>query len=253
MLILISPAKSLNFETPTQLKKFSQPDYLPQAEKLVKVLQNYSADELKSLMGISSDLAELNRERFLLWQKEALRKDCKQALTAFTGEVFRGINVSDFNDKDFDFAQTHLRILSGLYALLKPLDLIQAYRLEMGTKLEFNGYKNLYDFWGDTITEKINALAKHGQPIVNLASNEYFKAVKSKKLKARIVTPVFKDYTKGKLKVVAVYAKNARGQMVRYAVKNRITDVEQLKLFDVNGYEFHDGLSDENTWVFVRG
>jgi cytoplasmic iron level regulating protein YaaA (DUF328/UPF0246 family) len=253
MLMLISPAKSLDFDTPFSSDKLTKPEFSKEAAALVKVLREYSADELKSMMRISPALAELNQSRFLSWKKNPKEENCKAALPAFTGEVFRGINASSFSSEDYDFAQDHLRILSGLYGVLKPLDLIQPYRLEMGTKLEVGEHSNLYQFWGDSLNKKINALAGKEDVIINLASNEYFKAAKSRKLKARIITPVFKDYNKGKLKVVTVYAKNSRGQMVQYIVKNRITDPEKLKLFDVNGYEYHDGLSDENTWVFVRG
>lgn len=250
--MLISPAKTLDFDTDSPTAKYSIPEFKKKAEVLVNVLRNYSDNDLKSLMGISSTLATLNYQRFMEWGNKTSERNEKQALTTFIGEVYRGISAADFNESDFDFAQEHLRILSGLYGVLRPLDLIQPYRLEMGTKLKTGDFSNLYQFWGDTINEKINSLAGEGEVVLNLASNEYFKAAKVKQLKARVITPVFKDFNKGELKVVAVYAKKSRGSMVRYIVKNRISNPEQLKLFDVNGYEYIDNLSDENTWVFAR-
>ncbi len=252
MLMLISPAKSLDFENPAPVSKTTRPRFKDEANYLASVLKTKSPDELQSLMNISSQLAELNHERYQLWLDKPVPKRSKQALPAFTGEVFRGIDASSFSAADFDFAQKHLRILSGLYGVLRPLDSIQPYRLEMGTKMQVDEHKNLYEFWGDDLTESINKELKKKDVIVNLASNEYFKSLNKKALKAPVITPVFKDYNKGSLKVVTVYAKNARGQMVRYITKNRITDIEQIKHFDVNGYAYDDNLSDDKRWVFVR-
>jgi uncharacterized protein len=252
MFALISPAKTLDFETQSPIDKISKPFFTDKANKLSKVLSNFSIKELTDLMNISHELAELNYSRFKMWNNKPTHKDLKQALLAFTGEVFRGIDAYSLNKEDFEFAQNHVRILSGLYGVLRPLDGIQAYRLEMGTKLKHEKFKNLYGFWGNEITQQINDEHKEGDYIINLASNEYFKALKPKMLKCKIITPVFKDFNKGELKVVTVYAKNARGKMIRFIIKNRITAPEQLKLFDINGYAFDDKLSDNSTWVFVR-
>jgi len=253
MLMLISPAKLLDFATEAHTQLASQPIFVKQANQLVNALRNYSVDDLMKLMNISRELAELNQSRFIAWKDQPEASDTKQALLAFTGEVYRGIKASEFDDTDFKFAQKHLRILSGLYGVLRPLDMIQPYRLEMGTKLSFNDVKTLYAFWGDRIRKQIQADNPQSKPIINLASNEYFKSVQAKQMKANIITPVFKDLNKGKLKVVTIYAKNARGQMVNYIIKNRITDPEQIKAFDLNGYEYHDAMSDDKNWVFVRG
>lgn len=252
MLMLISPAKSLDFESNFFLKNQTLPKFQHRAEVLVNELRRYSQDELQKLMKISASLAALNKGRYLTWQSNSVSGNVKQALPSFTGEVYRGIDSSSFSSEDFDFAQDHLRILSGLYGILRPLDLIQPYRLEMGVKLAFAGFENLYQYWGNTISDAINEMSNSDDTIINLASNEYFKSVVHKRIKSKIVTPVFKDFNKGKLKVVAVYAKNARGQMVRYIVKNRINDVEQIKSFDINGYMFDANLSDDKKFVFVR-
>jgi cytoplasmic iron level regulating protein YaaA (DUF328/UPF0246 family) len=253
MLILISPAKLLDFATKAHTEIASQPVFIEQANQLADEMRNYSVEDLMKLMNISHQLAELNQARFFAWKDHPESSDTKQALLAFTGEVFRGIKAAEMNDKDFEFAQKHLRILSGIYGVLRPMDLIQPYRLEMGTKLKLGDANSLYDFWGDRIRKQIEADNPKDKPIINLASNEYFKSAKAKQMKADIITPVFKDLNKGKLKVITIYAKNARGQMLNYIIKNRITEPEQLKAFDTNGYEYYDAMSDDKTWVFVRG
>lgn len=227
---------------------------LAQAEKLIARLRDFSEKQLADLMNISYDLAELNVARHLQWQTPFALPNAKQALLAFRGEVFRGIDVDTFSQDDLQAAQKYLRILSGLYGVLRPLDLILPYRLEMGTKLETTEGKNLYEFWGNQITEHINkALAQEKHKLlVNLASDEYFKALKKKNIKARIIKPVFKENKNGTYKTIAVYAKKARGLMTRFIIRNRLTDAEHLKAFDSAGYSFSDELSGENQWAFVR-
>ena len=252
MIALISPAKTLDFETKSPIEKTTTPIFINEANRLSKALSELTIEELIVLMRTSKDLAILNYSRIKLWKNRPADKDIKQSLLAYKGEAFRGIDAYSLNKDDFDFAQNHVRISSGLYGILRPLDGIQAYRLEMRTNLKHENFTNLYSFWGNTITQQINQEHKEKDYIINLASNEYFKAIKPKILKGKIITPVFKDFNKGKLKVVTVYAKKARGQMIRYIIKNRITKPEQLKLFDINGYSFDDKFSDDNQWVFVR-
>lgn len=233
---------------------FSQPEYLVEAKELVGALARKSEDELSSLMGISSKLASLNHQRYRDFEVPFTKANSKQALLAYKGDVYLGFELDSYTDKDFAFAQDHLRILSGLYGLLKPLDLIQAYRLEMRIKLANEKGKNLYSFWGDALTEGLNVLlAKQEEKVlINLASKEYFKAVRPKVLEGRIVAPVFKEYRNGKLKVIAFLAKKARGLMANYIVRNRITKVEDLKKFDLDGYSYDASLSSEKEWLFVR-
>ena len=204
-------------------------------------------------MSISPELAALNVDRYQKWTPEPKREDTKQALLAFNGEVFRGLNAKEMSEEDLQFAQGHLRILSGLYGLLRPLDLIQPYRLEMGTRLKYYSYKNLYDFWGDKITKRINTDLGDSKCVVNLASTEYFKSVKEPKLNKKVITPIFKDFSKGEYRVLMTYAKNARGVMANYIIKNRITEPDLMKSFDANGYAYDPSQSDENNWVFTRG
>lgn len=259
MLILISPAKTLDFETPSKSSRFSQPAFLADTETLVEQLRTLSAAEISSLMKISIKLGELNAGRYQTWQPAFDDNNAKQALLAFQGDVYQGLNADSFNQADFDFAQEHLRILSGLYGILRPLDLIQPYRLEMGTKLAHAKLKNLsastlYDFWQDKLAQSINQqLNKLNQKIiVNLASNEYFKAVKPKILTGEIVTPVFKDWKNDKYKIISFYAKKARGMMSAYIIKNRIEKTEDLKNFNDGGYIFNKELSDDSNLVFTR-
>ncbi len=252
MLILISPAKSLDFDKQNITEIKTKPVYHSDAAKLIRTLKSLSVNEIQDLMKISYDLAKLNFDRFKNWKSRPSDEQTKQALLAFTGEVFRGLQADSMNEEDLMYAQDHLRILSGLYGVLKPLDAIQAYRLEMGTKLNHNEFDNLYKFWGDRITLKVNSALDESKTIINLASNEYFKSLKTKKIKAKVITPVFKDYKNGVLKVITIYAKNSRGQMANFIIKNRIEEPEYIKAFDVNGYQFDANSSDGNTWTFVR-
>ncbi len=259
MLILISPAKTLDFETPAKHNRFSQPAFLSDTETLVEQLKTLSAAEISSLMKISSKLGELNAERYQTWQPTFDDNNAKQALLAFRGDVYQGLNADSFDRADFDFAQEHLRILSGLYGVLRPLDLIQPYRLEMGTKLAHAKLQNLsantlYDFWQDKLAHAINQQLDRldNRIIVNLASNEYFKALKPKLLTGEIVTPVFKDWKNGKYKIISFYAKKARGMMSAYIIKNRIKKTEDIKGFNEAGYGFNNELSDDNNLVFTR-
>lgn len=251
MLILISPAKTLDYSNPT-FKKHTLPDFTSDIIELVDVMQEKSTKEIGSLMNISDSLANLNEERFKTFQKEFTTENSKQAILAFKGDVYTKIAVENYTEEDFEFAQNHLRILSGLYGLLKPLDLIQPYRLEMGISLKNPKGKNLYEFWNSKITKAILEAAR-GQKIVNLASQEYFKAVDLKILQASLIHIHFKEFKDGKHQVVGFFAKQARGMMTNYAIKNRIENAEELKIFNQEGYEFSQLLSDLNNWVFVRG
>ncbi|MCO6501123.1 MAG: peroxide stress protein YaaA [Vicingus serpentipes] len=254
MLVVLSPAKKLSIdgEKPTD---FTLPQYTKEAQQLIKVLSKYSPKKLIQLMGISPTLAELNHERYLNWQPKHNLKDAKQAMFTFTGEVYSGLDASSFSKKDIEFAQNHLRILSGLYGVLKPMDLIHAYRLEMGTSLKVGTKKSLYEFWGDTIVNNINqVLQEQGDDVlVNLASNEYFKAINKKRLKAKVVVPVFKDFKSGQYKTIMVYAKKARGMMAAFIIKNQIKNINDLIAFDVDGYCYNKEVSTTNEMVFYRG
>ena len=254
MLLVISPAKTLDFENAPVTAKHSQPAFLDQSALLIEELRAMSPDRISNLMSISDKLGELNRQRFMNWAPPFTPANAKQAMLAFRGDVYTGLDADSFSAADFEFAQKHLRILSGLYGLLKPLDLIQPYRLEMGTALSNRRGKNLYEFWGDAITEALNAeLRKDKKPVlVNLASGEYFKAVHPKLLAAEVITPIFKERKNGDYKIVSFYAKKARGLMSAYIVKNRILDVEAVKQFAVAGYRYNPERSDAREWVFTR-
>lgn len=253
MLLLLSPAKSFDFESPAHTLKSSAPDFVEESTRLIKKLSTFSRKKLEALMSISPELAALNVERYEKWTAQPKTEDTKQAILTFSGEAYRGLNAKEMSEQELQFAQNHLRILSGLYGVLRPLDLIQPYRLEMGTKLKYYSYNNLYQFWGDKITKRINEDLGEYNHIVNLASTEYYKAVKETKLKGKVITPVFKDFSNGTYKVLMTYAKNARGTMTNYIIKNEITDPELLKSFDGNGYLYDPSQSNENNWVFVRG
>ena len=253
MIIVISPAKSLNL-SPSSGPLQSTPVYQKEANQLVKVLRNYSKDDLQELMSISEAIATENVTRFKKFKMRSPESVSKQALELFSGDVYRGLEVDDFNEKDFEFAQSHLRILSGLYGVLRPGDLIQPYRLEMGTRLANAQGKNLYDFWGDKITRQINKALKEsgGNLLVNLASNEYFKSLKKAKLKADILNINFKEYHNGTLKFLSFNAKVARGKMARFIIKNQITQSEDIKGFTSDGYYFSAEHSTESDWLFIR-
>jgi len=254
MLLVVSPAKKLDFDTPLATNEFSQPTLLGHSELLMDRCVKLSPDQIASLMKLSDKLAGLNAARFGEWSLPFSPDNARQAILAFNGDVYTGLDANSFSDTDFSFAQQHFRILSGLYGLLKPLDLMQAYRLEMGTRLDNVRGNNLYQFWGDIITKELNqALTEQGDNIlVNLASNEYFKAVNKKTLKAEIITPQFKDWKNDQYKMISFFAKKARGLMARFIIQNQLTDIEQLKTFDIAGYEFNADLTQGNEWVFTR-
>jgi cytoplasmic iron level regulating protein YaaA (DUF328/UPF0246 family) len=254
MLTVISPAKTLDFDSKPLTTKSSSADFLNQSEVLVSTMRSQSAKQLSKLMGISPKLAELNVERFTNWQLPDENNNAKQAILAFKGDVYLGLAVEEYNQRDFTFAQKNLRILSGLYGLLRPLDLILPYRLEMGTKIKNPGGKDLYEFWGDKITQTIQCeLSSHrNKTLINLASIEYFKSINSSLLPGNIINPIFKDYSNGNYKILSFFAKKARGSMSSFIVKNRITKPSDLKSFDIDGYSFNDSLSTDQDWVFTR-
>lgn len=253
MLMVISPAKTLDYESPLTTEKHTQPELLEPARALVDQLKKLEPHQISNLMSISDKLGQLNAERFNNWHTPFTLNNARQAILAFKGDVYTGLNAESFSDREFQFAQKHLRMLSGLYGVLKPLDLMQPYRLEMGTKLENQRGKDLYSFWGNTITEEINRLLNDDDGVlVNLASNEYFKAVHKKDLEGRLVTPNFKDQKNGQYKIISFYAKKARGLMCRYAIQNGITNAEDLKNFDLEGYHFSPKQSDASNWIFLR-
>ena len=254
MLIVISPAKSLDFKTPPVIKDFTMPEFLNESEKLVGRLKTMSPKQLSTLMDISADLGELNYQRFQLWQLPFTPENAKQAVLAFNGNVYQGLNAVTLSEEKLELAQTKLRILSGLYGVLKPLDIIQPYRLEMGTKLKYYRSKDLYAFWKPAITKKINeAVAESGSKIlVNLASNEYFKSIDKMKLKAEIVTPDFKEFKNGEYKMISIFAKRARGLMTRFILENSINNPLDLVAFDAEGYSFNSRLSKPENPVFTR-
>ena len=254
MLLVISPAKTLDYDTPPATARFTQPQFLDHAQELIGQLRQMSPQQIGELMHLSDKLAALNVARYGSWQPDFTPANAKQALLAFKGDVYTGLAAEDFSEDDFDFAQAHLRMLSGLYGVLRPLDLMQPYRLEMGTKLANARGANLYEFWGERISGWLNeALAEQGDDILlNLASNEYFGAVKRKALNARIIDTEFKDLKNGQYKIISFYAKKARGLMARYVIKERIRDPEQLKAFDYQGYRYSAEQSKPDSLVFLR-
>jgi uncharacterized protein len=254
MLIVISPAKTLDYETAPIIKDFTQPEFLKESKKLVSELKKLGPAEVSSLMKISDKLGTLNFLRFNDWKTPFNLNNAKQALLAFKGDVYTGIEAETFSNQDLKFAQKHLRILSGLYGVLRPLDLMQPYRLEMGTQFENKQGKDLYEFWGSKITEQINKdlKASKSKYLINLASNEYFKSLQADDINAEIIVPVFKDFKNGKYKIISFYAKKARGLMSAYIIKNRLKDPEDIKKFNVDGYKFYKSESDTTNWVFQR-
>lgn len=254
MLVVISPAKTLDFETVPATRSFSQPVFLEEAGELVASLREMAPHELSALMSISDKLGVLNYDRYQTWAPPFSLDNAKQALLAFKGDVYTGLDAERFSEVDFGYAQSHLRILSGLYGLLRPLDLIQAYRLEMGTRLKNSRGAHLYHFWGEVITRALNtALVESGSDIlVNLASNEYFKSVKPGLLRGEVIVPAFKELRAGQYKMISFSAKRARGMMAAYIVRRRLTEPEAIKAFDEDGYRFNESLSSGNTWVFAR-
>ncbi|MGE9551021.1 peroxide stress protein YaaA [Erwinia amylovora] len=254
MLMVISPAKTLDFESELATDRYTQPALLDDSRKLIEVARQLTPVQIGKLMSISDKLADLNAGRFQNWQTPFSLDNARQAILAFKGDVYTGLQAETFKEQDFDFAQQHLRMLSGLYGLLRPLDLMQPYRLEMGIRLENPAGKDLYSFWGDRLTAALNAaLAEQGDDVlINLASDEYFKAVKPKQLNGRIIKPVFLDEKNGKFKVISFYAKKARGLMSRYIIEHRLSKPAQLKKFDVDGYFFVAEESREDELVFKR-
>jgi cytoplasmic iron level regulating protein YaaA (DUF328/UPF0246 family) len=254
MLIFLSPAKSLDYETPSHVTAHTQPAFLKQAEKLVRTLRKLSPAEIAGLMNISDPLAHLNFSRFSEWALPFTPENAKPAALAFDGDVYDGLAARTLAAADLDFAQRHVRILSGLYGILRPLDLMQPYRLEMGTKLANAAGRDLYAFWGEKLLAAINGeLAAMARPVaVNLASEEYFKAVVARKVRGEVIQPVFEDWNNGRYRIVSFYAKRARGLMTRFALVNRLEQPEGLKDFDCDGYAFVRAASDDCRWVFRR-
>jgi len=254
MLILVSPAKTLDFDTPPLTAENTQPAFLSDSQELIDQLKKMSAPKVGKLMKISDKLAQLNTERYKSWKLPLTSENSKQCLFAFQGDVYIGLDASTMNKADINFAQKHLRILSGLYGVLRPLDLIRPYRLEMGTKLANQRGQNLYHFWGDNVTNSINSELKNRRKplVVNLASNEYFKVVNAHKLNAELVSPVFRDKKNNEYKLISFFAKKARGMMSRFIIDNRIKTADELKSFDVAGYKYNKKYSTIEQPVFTR-
>lgn len=254
MLTVLSPAKTLDYETPPAIATSTKPRLLDDSEILVKQLNKMSAKKLSELMSISDKLGKLNKQRYDEWSRPFNSKNARQAIFAFKGDVYQGFDVVSMSADDLKFAQQHVRILSGLYGVLRPLDLMQPYRLEMGTRLKNERGKNLYEFWGDSITNDLNTQLKKlkSDTLVNLASVEYFKSVNPDMLNGQIVAPVFLDGKKGKYRIVSFYAKKARGFMAAWMVKNRVEDVKDLQKFDIAGYRYSADHSEDNSPAFIR-
>lgn len=252
MKIVISPAKSLNYESKLPVANYSESAFLKNSELIQKTLKNKQPKELMELMHISEKLADLNWKRNQEWSVPFSKENARSAVFAFDGDVYSGLDAYSLSTEKIAVLQDKLRILSGLYGVLKPLDLMQPYRLEMGTKMEIGTHKNLYEFWKKTITDSLNNEMKDDELFVNLASNEYFSAVDTKALKVPVITPEFKDYKDGKLKIISFYAKKARGLMVRYIIDKNAETIEDLKGFNYDGYAFDSNLSKGNSLVFTR-
>jgi len=255
MITILSPAKRMNFSDPAMTDTYSIPDFINESESIMKKLKNLRPAAIGKLMNINDNLAETNYDRFQNWEPEFDLLTARQAITTFRGDVYLGIDASSYSEDDFLYAQNHVRILSGLHGLLRPLDLVRPYRLEMGTLLKVGRANNLYEFWGDKI---LNALTgesafKEDKTIVNLASQEYFNAVNKENFSGRVITPMFKEFKNGSYKPIHIFLKKARGYMTSYIVKNKVKDPESLKLFDWEGYEYNDTLSKGDNLVFTRG
>ena len=254
MLITLSPSKGQDFSEPSLSKKYSKPADIKESELLIKELKKINSKQIQELMSVSENIAKLNVGRFKSFNTPFTMKNAKQAIFAFKGDVYSGLALNDFTEDDYAYAQNHLRILSGLYGCLRPLDLIQPYRLEMKTRLKNDRGENLYQFWDDRITKSINKELKKQKEavLINLASNEYFKAVKPKLLEGRLLNINFKETKAGKTRVVAIFAKRARGMMADYIIRNRIEKPEDIKKFKGGGYKFNKALSDDAQWTFER-
>ena len=255
MITLLSPSKTLDFESSSPCDNYSESSFINKSTDLINILDKLTVSDIRDLMGVSDKIAELNCDRFKNWENPNSSNFSKQALYAFKGDVYTGLEASALAEDRLDYAQQHLRIISGLYGLLRPLDLMQPYRLEMGLKLKTKKASNLYQFWGEQITDAVNSmLAKHDEPVlINLASNEYFKAIQKKNLDGRLITPLFKDWKNGEYKMISFFAKKARGMMVRYAIDHKLQELEGLQDFDYDGYRLNQELSHDDNWVFCRG
>ena len=249
---ILSPAKKLNFEADIPVLNYSEPALWSKTISLSKTLKKLSVKKIRTLMSLSPDLGNLNYDRYQKFTTEQTNSISKPAGFVFNGEVYTGLDISSLNNNELNFLNDNTWILSGLYGAVKPLQYIQPYRLEMGTKLPVGKKKNLYEFWDNSITDLIQSELSENDVIINLASIEYFKAVKVKSIKNRIITPVFKDFKNGDYKTIMVFAKKSRGAMANYIAKNKLADPEELKAFDVNGYEFNVNLSTDDTWIFTR-
>lgn len=254
MLLVISPAKNLDYDSPLPTQKNTKAEFLAEAGELMGGLKQLAPQDISQLMGISDKLGLLNYDRFQQWALPMTKANARQAILAFKGDVYVGLDAYSFSDEDFNFAQQHLRILSGLYGVLKPLDLMAPYRLEMGTRYRNPRGRDLYSFWSNDIAPALDKQLKKlsSDTLVNLASNEYFKAVDRSRLSANVITPVFKDWKNGTYKIISFYAKKARGRMSAYIIKNKITNPDLIKRFDWDGYQFNDAMSDAGQWVFTR-
>ena len=254
MKIVISPAKSLDFDSNTPIKTFTQPQFVKESKIVHKELKALNPSDLKALMSISDNLADLNwkRNQDRTYVLDHLSPTIRQAVYAFNGEVYTGLDAYSLNESEMDYLQNNLRILSGLYGFLKPLDAIEAYRLEMGIKLAVKENKDLYSFWKEKLTAELNKSFTENDVLVNLASNEYFGVIDKKQIKATIITPEFKDYKDGKLKTISFFAKKARGLMVRFMTEKAIDNIEDIKTFNVEGYAYDANLSTATKWVFTR-
>lgn len=254
MLLVISPAKTLDYQSRVKTKTFTMPDYLDDSQLLVNRARRYSVLDIAELMQVSMPIAELNFERFHAWNRPFTTANARQAILAFKGEVYAGLDAGSFTSADFKYAQAHLRILSGLYGLLRPLDLMQPYRMEMGRRIDTERGKNLYEFWRAKITDGLNQQLQqlNSDCLINLASQEYFKVVDTGRLNAQVITPEFRERKNGEYKMIGVYAKKARGQLSRFVIRSRLKRAEQMKAFAVDGYQYNQELSSASNWVFAR-
>ncbi|WP_027138542.1 peroxide stress protein YaaA [Gaetbulibacter saemankumensis] len=252
MKLVLSPAKSLDFESELPTTQHTEPQFLNQSERLNKILKQKSAKSLSKLMSISDALGQLNYERNQNWELPFTTENARPAIYSFSGDVYRGLDAYTIPQDAIDYLQSSVRILSGLYGILKPLDLMQPYRLEMGTRMPVGTNKNLYEFWKKHITEALNNEIEDGEVFLNLASNEYFKAIDKKALKAKIVTCTFKDFKNGEYKMIMTYAKLARGYMARYIIDNKAETIDEVKGFNYEGYSYSEPMSTESELVFIR-
>ena len=255
MIVLMNSSKTMDFQHKANITKHTVPEFNDDAQILVKTLRKLSKSEFSKVMKVSEKLADLNIERYAMWRPDLKASDGKQALVAFRGDIYSGMDVDNYKAKDFDFAQKHVRILSGLYGILRPLDLMQPYRLEMATKLKTSKSKNMYQFWGNKINNSLKKMLQQEKSriLVNLCSLEYFKSTQPNDLDARIISPAFKEYKNGAYRFVTLYAKKARGMMCNYIIRNQIKRVDELKSFNLEGYKFNPEISSENDLVFTRG